>query len=229
VSITHRRSRTEYTIDVRVFDDGGGVQVHRAGHGDARAGSGVACRLPSGTTVWSHGPRDHYEPLYETRKVDEMPDGDWAAPPVTFHLPGNAGYVATTESDLRGYAGMVLQTDGRRGYHELLAHAVPVGYPFTLRFGEAEAARLAKPAAIEGTIATPWRVALVAPPDPKLFPQAVLTPWLKRGGAVWRYLDGGENTPAGIKGSHASQASWDSSTRWWRDSGRGGPRPICRT
>jgi alpha-glucosidase len=145
-----------------------------------------------------------------------VPDGDWAAPPVTFLLPDGAGYAAISESDLRGYAGMVLQADGTRGYRERLAHAAPVGYPFTLRFGEAEAARLANAAAIEGTITTPWRVVLIAPdlntlvnsdaianlatpPDRKLFPQGVDTPWLKSGRAVWRYLDGGENTVDGIK------------------------------
>jgi Alpha/beta hydrolase domain/Glycoside hydrolase 97/Glycosyl-hydrolase 97 C-terminal, oligomerisation len=40
---------------------------------------------------------------------------------------------------------------------------------------------------------------LAAPPDSKLFPQGVKTAWLKPGRAVWRYLDGGENTLDGIK------------------------------
>jgi alpha-glucosidase len=31
-------------------------------------------------------------------------------------------------------------------------------------------------------------------PDPKLFPQGMKTPWIKPGRAVWKYLDGGENT-----------------------------------
>jgi alpha-glucosidase len=111
---------------------------------------------------------------------------------------------------------MVLQADGDRLYRERLAHAAPVGYPFTLRSGEAEAQRLARPAAIEGTITTPWRVILAAadldmlvtsdivhnlaaPPDPALFPQGIQTPWLKPGRAVWRYLDGGDNTFDGIR------------------------------
>ena len=40
---------------------------------------------------------------------------------------------------------------------------------------------------------------LSAPPDPALFPQGLDMPWLKPGRAVWRYLDGGENTFEGIK------------------------------
>ena len=40
---------------------------------------------------------------------------------------------------------------------------------------------------------------LCPPPDPQLFPQGLRTAWLKPGRAVWRYLDGGESTPEGIK------------------------------
>jgi alpha-glucosidase len=40
---------------------------------------------------------------------------------------------------------------------------------------------------------------LCPPPDKALFPQGMNTPWLKPGRAVWRYLDGGENTLATIK------------------------------
>jgi alpha-glucosidase len=36
-------------------------------------------------------------------------------------------------------------------------------------------------------------------PDPALFPRGLDTPWLKPGRAVWRYLDGGDNTFEGIK------------------------------
>src|SRR5207247_3691907 len=63
---------------------------------------------------------------------------------------------------------------------------------------------------------TPWRVILIgadldalvnsdavhnlsAPPDKHLFPDGMKTAWVRPGRAVWRYLDGGENTLAGIK------------------------------
>jgi len=38
-----------------------------------------------------------------------------------------------------------------------------------------------------------------AAPDAKIFPRGLNTDWIKPGRAVWRYLDGGENTFAGIK------------------------------
>src|SRR5205823_5739395 len=40
---------------------------------------------------------------------------------------------------------------------------------------------------------------LSPPPDKKIFPGELNTDWIKPGRAVWRYLDGGENTFDGIK------------------------------
>ena len=53
--------------------------------------------------------------------------------------------------------------DGDRGYLERLGHSHPPGYPYTLRYGEENAKRLAMPASIEGPITTPWRVVIVRP------------------------------------------------------------------
>ncbi len=89
-----------------------------------------------------------------------------------------------------------------------LGHAHPASYPFTLRYGDAESARLAQPAAITGRITTPWRVVMIGadldtlvnceivadlspPPDRRLFPKGLHTDWIKPGRAVWKYLDGG--------------------------------------
>src|SRR5205814_9506417 len=73
-------------------------------------------------------------------------------------------------------------------------------------------ARLAVPATVEGTLTPPWRVilagpdldalvtsdavaALNPPPDPKLFPAGLATPWIRPGRAVWRYLDSPRTPP----------------------------------
>jgi alpha-glucosidase len=75
---------------------------------------------------------------------------------------------------------------------------------------------MTEPAAIEGAIVSPWRVVLVAPnlnslvnsdvvhnvcpqPDEELFPQGMNTPWIRPGRAVWRYLDGGDNSRDEVK------------------------------
>src|SRR5262249_52301148 len=136
--------------------------------------------------------------------------GEWAAPPLTIKLPNNNGYAAITEAALLNYSGMGFEADGQRGFKARLGYALPVSYPFRLRYaGDVE--RLAKPAAITGTITTPWRVVMIGgdlnvlvncdiihnvspPPDKNLFPQGMNTAWVKPGRAVWKYLDGGENT-----------------------------------
>jgi alpha-glucosidase len=216
ITINHVASGLRYGIEVRVFDDGVGFRYIVPGAASRVPDAATSFRLPVGSVVWSHGLGDHYEAVYDRRRLEDIPRDDWAAPPITASLPGGAGYVAITEADLRNYSGMVLQADGAGAFRERLAHSSPVGYPFTLRFGEDEGKRLANAAPVEGTITTPWRVAiagadlntlvnsdivhnLAPPPDARLFPQGVRTPWLKPGRAVWRYLDGGDSTFEGIK------------------------------
>ena len=215
IAVRHSGGQS-YTLDVRVFDDGVAFRHEVPGTGSRVADAGTAFTLPAGSTVWTHGLRGHYEELYERRKIEDVPSGQWAGPPVTFKLPGSGGYASITEADLRNYAGMALQADGGNTFRERLGHDHPASYPFTLRFGEEEAKRLNKAAALDGPIRTPWRVVIAgadlntlvnsdivhnvsAPPDPKLFPDGIRTSWVKPGRAVWRYLDGGENTFAGIK------------------------------
>jgi alpha-glucosidase len=216
VAVRHAASGQSYVVEVRAYNDAVAFRVIVEGTGRRVPDAATGFRLPGESTVWSHGLRDHYEALYEKRRVVDLPEGEWAAPPITVQLPANRGYAAITEADLRGYAGMALQADGRGLLREKLAHDHPPGYPYTLRFGEENAKRLAVAAPVEGRITTPWRVVIAArdlntlvnsdavanlcpPPDTRWFPEGLRTAWLKPGRAVWRYLDGGESTPDGIK------------------------------
>jgi len=216
VGLTHEASGTPFALDVRVFDDAVAFRFLVPGHGRRVPDAGTGFRLPAGSVVWHHGHRDHYEGLHARTPLEDLPAGEWAAPPVTVRLPDGAGYAAISEAGLEGYGGMLLQADGRDALLERLGHAAPASYPFLLRYGEEAAARLALPAAVEGPITTPWRVVLLGrdldalvgsttipglcpPPDERLFPQGVATPWLRPGRAVWRYLDGGEGGPAGLR------------------------------
>ena len=172
--------------------------------------------LPAGSTVWYHDLDGHYEGVHEKKDIEDVAEGDWAAPPLTAQLPDGLGYASITESALMHYAGMALQADRRGGFAARLGHAVPASYPYRLRYPALDVMRLEQPAVMAGTITTPWRVVLMAsdlntlvssdiitslapPPDPALFPQGLGTPWVKPGRAVWRYLDGGENTFEGIE------------------------------
>jgi alpha-glucosidase len=205
-----------YTLEVRAYNNGVAFRHIVSGAAGARVpDEATGFQLPAGSTVWHHDFEGHYEGNHAKRDLREVPAGAWAAPPLTFRLPGGAGYASITEGGLRHYAGMGLQADGKGAFLARLGHAVPPSYPFRLRYkGEEE--RMARPAAITGAITTPWRVVMAgadlnalvncdivqnaaAPPDPKLFPQGLKTEWVKPGRAVWRYLDGGETTLEGMR------------------------------
>ena len=207
VALTHAATGSRWTVELRVFDDAAAFRLLVPGSGSRVPDAASAFRLPAGSTVWYHGARDHYEGIHSRKDLGQVPADDWAAPPLTVRLPGGAGYAAITEAALFGYAGMMLQADGQGGFAERLGHSVPPSYPYTLRYGEENAKRLAVAAPVVGPITTPWRVVLVGrdldalvnsdaipslnpPADPRLFPQGMRTAWLRPGRAVWRYLDG---------------------------------------
>jgi alpha-glucosidase len=216
VPVKHVRSGTEFTLEFRAFDDGIGFRaVIPGGPGPRVPDEATGFVLPAGSTVWYHDLGGHYEGVHTRKAIDEVAAGEWAAPPLTVKLPGG-GYAAITEAALSGYAGMVLRSDGRRGFRLVLGHEHPVSHPYKLRYSPADIERVSRPAAVTGTITTPWRVVLVGadlntlvnsdivhdlcpPPDLGLFPKGVDTEWVKPGRAVWKYLDGGENTLAGMK------------------------------
>ena len=216
VSVRHLATGRYFTVDARAADDYVAFRFIVRGAGRHVPDAGVAFTIPAGSTIWSHVLRNHYEDQYTRRAIEDMPPGEWAGPPVTYQLKNKAGYASITEADLRHYPGMALLANGGNVLLERLGHSHPPSYPFVLRYKDDNAARLAIPASIDGEIATPWRVVmmardlntlvnsdaihnLAAPPDTTLFPQGSRTSWIKPGRAVWRYLDGGENTFEGIK------------------------------
>ena len=219
VALVHQPSGTRYVLEIRAFDDGVAFRyvVPAAAATAVRVpDEATVFNFPARSTVWYHDLDGHYEGVHEKKDIEDVPEGDWAAPPVTAQLPDGAGYASVTEAGLNGYAGMVLQTDRRGGFAARLAHGAPASYPYRLRYPALDVRRLESPASIHGEITTPWRVILAgrdlnalvnndiitslsAPPDATLFPRGIETPWIKPGRAVWRYLDGGENTFEGIK------------------------------
>jgi alpha-glucosidase len=218
ISFTHDLSITPFRIEVRAFNDGAAYRVVVPGtDGDVRIPDELSeFVLPAGATLWFHDLGGHYEAEYKQQKIEDVKLGQWAAPPLTYQLPNDAGYAAITEANLVNYAGMALEADGRRGLVVGLGHRQPLNYPYELRYGRENAKRLGKPAAIIGTITTPWRtviagrdlntlvnsdvVANLCPPaSTALFPQGMNTPWVAPGLAVWRYVDGGDTSFEGLK------------------------------
>jgi alpha-glucosidase len=214
--LTHRSSSIHYTMEIRVFDAGLAFRYEVPGSTRRTPDEATTFRLPPRSTVWYHDLNGHYEGVHVRKDVADVPAGDWAAPPVTFKLPDEAGYAAITEAALISYGGMALEADGRGGFRARLGHHHPVGRPYALRFPADEATRLAVAASVDPPIVTPWRVVLFGqdldalvnahvvtdvspPPDPLLFPEGREASWIKPGRAVWRFLDGGENTIDGLK------------------------------
>jgi alpha-glucosidase len=218
IALTSDLGMIPFTFEVRAFDDGVAYRhVVPGGEAEARVpDERSAFVLPAGTAVWYHDLDGHYESAYEERDVADVAPGRWAGPPVTFRLPEGAGYGSITEANLVGYAGMALEADGRRGFVVGLGHRQPINWPFELRYGREAARRLGRAASITGTITTPWRVVMLGrdlnalvnsdilpnlcpPADEQLFPQGMHTPWIEPGLAVWRYVDGGDDSFEGLK------------------------------
>ena len=215
ISLTHKASKTNHLLEIRVYNDGVAFRCIVPGRGNRVPDEATTFAIPAGSTVWFHDFEGHYEGIHQKKEIAEVKEGEWAAPPLTIRLANGGGYAAISEGALMNYAGMGLQADGKRGFKGVLGHALPVSHPFDLRYGKEEAKRLSRPAAIEGDITTPWRVVLIGanlntlvnsdvinnvspPPDKTLFPSGLKTDWIKPGRAVWKYLDGGENTIEGM-------------------------------
>ncbi|SEV88062.1 alpha-glucosidase [Chitinophaga sp. YR573] len=216
----------QYTLDVRVFNDGIAFRTVVPGvAGKLRVpDEATVFNIPTGTEIWYHDLVMHYESVHAKKEISALQKGEWVAPPATLKLPQGI-YAAITEANLVNYSGMALEADGNRGLVLRLAHQQPVSYPYKLRYSEEDVIRLSKPAAVSGTITTPWRVVMIGadlnamvnndmvhdlcpPPDPKLFPKGVQTDWIRPGRAVWKYLDGGgEGTPEVIKDFSAKAAA----------------------
>jgi len=212
-----KNKAANFTVEVRVFNDGVAFRYAVADAGKERVpDEATGFVLPEKSTVWFHDFYGHYEGVHNQKELSEVKAGEWAAPPLTIKLPDGNGYAALTEAALMNYAGMGFQADGNRGFKAVLAHAQPVSHPFELRYSREDIQRLSIPAKISGAIETPWRVVMIGAdlnalvncdivesvspaPDKTLFPEGNNTDWIRPGRAVWKYLDGGENTLESMK------------------------------
>jgi alpha-glucosidase len=201
---------TLYYFEVRVFNDAVAFQFEVPSQQNSirTPDESTVFNIPAGSAVWYHDLYMHYEGVPTKKLIDTIPAGRWAAPVVTIKLADGVGYAAITEADLKNYAGMALQTNGKNGFVINLAHKQPASYPYVLRYSKEDVAKLSQIASIVGPIITPWRVILVGPDlntlvnsdaihnlcpvvDSTIFPKGITTDWIKPGRAVWKYLDGG--------------------------------------
>ncbi|MGE5296934.1 MAG: glycoside hydrolase family 97 catalytic domain-containing protein [Solirubrobacterales bacterium] len=145
IPVTHKESGTKYSLEVRVFNDGMGLRYVVPGQGKRQvSGEDTAFRPPEGSYLWYQTNTKNYEGIHERFALDEAKLDTLMGPPVVVELPRQGGYLALTEAALFNYSGMTLRLvdDGSR---ELVA-----------AFEDDKSWEL------EGTITSPWRVAIVA-------------------------------------------------------------------
>ena len=137
IAMTHRQSRTAYTLEVRAYNDGIAFRHVVPGEGTRVPDEATAFRLPGASVLWWHNLEESYEALYQRKTLAlgpywpaTLPPDAWLAPPVTLMLPDGAGYVSITEGGLRNYSGMVLQGDGAGSLYARLGHAPPPSWQF---------------------------------------------------------------------------------------------------
>ena len=213
ITIKNRKAGVTFDLEIRVFKDAAGFRFIVPGNENSirNPDESSIFKLPPQSLVWYHDLYMHYEGTHTKKMVDTIPAGQWAAPPLTIKLPGDAGYAAITEACLTGYAGMALQSNAENGFAIRLGHTHPPSYPYVLRYTKEDIERLSKIAPVKGTIMTPWRVIMAGrdlntlvncdavhnlcpAPEQSLFPEGIKTEWVRPGRAVWRYLDGGGET-----------------------------------
>src|SRR5262249_39810997 len=104
ISLVHQPTGVHYTLEIRAFDDGVAFR-YAAPTKSASAGrapeEATVFPFPPRSIVWYHDLDGHYEGVHERKDIEDVTEGDWAAPPVTAQLPDATGYASLTEAGLK--------------------------------------------------------------------------------------------------------------------------------
>ncbi len=181
------KNGTQWTLEVRVFDDGVALRYRIPGEGRRRVtGEATSWRLPKDAPLWIQHNTANYEGDYygtTLEKLHGQTDNKqkYVGPPATVELPGD-GYALITEGCLYRYSGMTLKADTAETLKAVFQDD-PDGWDH------------------DGEIVSPWRVTVIAKdlcalvntdlinslgeaPDPQLFPKGAKTEWIKPGKGV---------------------------------------------
>jgi len=222
---------TAWRLEVRVFDDGAAWRAIVPGEGGRTVtGEASSWLLPAGSKVWYHSRAGSYEGIHECRELDEIEERTILLMPVTVELPGGGLHLAITEAGEFTYSGMSLEKAAGGMLRGVFPHD-PNGWR------------------IEGEVCTPWRVTMVGgldalvncdivhnlcpPPDKKLYPEGIRTPWIEPGRCLWQwwaYSDPGtqwQNQKRFVDMAamlncryYLVDAGWENKDFGWMDNGR---------
>ena len=208
----HSRAGTDWTLEVRVFNDGAAFRYLVPGSGRRHVdGEATRWRLPGEVPVWFQTETAAYEGIYQTAAASQVPleeEVKGKKRPIHLGLPMTAVYAdgsygLLTEAALYNYSGVTLRPEGGATFRAAFEDD-PQGW------------------SQEDAIRSPWRVVVLArdlnglvnsdvvpslcdPPDPKLFPDGVNTPWIRPGKAPCTWM---------VFGNDGAQ--WDRQ-RWFVD------------
>ncbi len=170
-----------WDLEIRVFDDGVAVRSHVALDDTEHsiAGETTGWSLPLETPVWWERYDNSYEKPCITGTVDSIPEGDPMSPPITFEVDEDL-YVSLTEANNDCFPDMGLVRNGT-----LIQAVYPAsanGWPH------------------QGSIVSPWRVAIIAKGLTALVNSDIVTnlcpapseelanaDWIKPGRSLWQW------------------------------------------
>jgi len=185
----------DWVLETRVFNDGVGFRYVIPVMGARRIhGESTGWRLPKDSTVWYQTDTVNYEGVYQSCSAEKIPlekEAQGKKQPVHLGMPVTLAYSDGTfglinEAALYRYSGMTLRPQGD----------AKLGAAFEDDSNGWDH---------NGPIVSPWRVIVLAkdlnalvnsdviaslcdPPDPKLFPAGINTPWLRPGKAPCTWM-----------------------------------------
>ncbi|HYD84208.1 MAG TPA: glycoside hydrolase family 97 N-terminal domain-containing protein, partial [Opitutus sp.] len=195
IAVRSRATNREWTLEVRVFDDGAAFRYRVPGAGMRRvSGESTAWQLPRTAYVWFQTHTEDYEGVYQASRADEIPREHLVdklprethlGPPVTVQFD-DGSYGLLTEASLYRYSGLTFRPAGDAKLLAAFVHDSD-GWQH------------------EGPLLSPWRVvvlsqdldglvnsdvipALGEPPDPELFPDGIETSWIRPGKAPCTWM-----------------------------------------
>jgi hypothetical protein len=189
------KAGTDWTLEVRVFNDGVGFRYRVPGTASRRIqGESTRWELPRSCQVWFQTDTSNYEGEYQSTRADQVPlekEVKKEKRPVHLGLPMTAVYPDGTfglisEAALYRYSGLSLRPVGNAQFKAAFEDD-PTGWPH------------------DGQVLSPWRVMVLArdlnalvnsdviaalcdPPDPTLFPEGFDTTWIKPGKAPCTWM-----------------------------------------
>lgn len=195
IPVHSRVAKLDWTLEVRVFDDGAAFRYRVPGQEERRVSGESTCwQLPRDSTLWFQTQTAAYEGAYQSSRAVDLPleevvdtrtQPTHLGPPITVEFAdGSVGLLS--EASLFRYSGLSFRPAGDAKLLAAFVHD---------RDGWLHRGELLSPwrvivlgADLEGLVNSDVIPALNEAPDPLLFPEGVNTGWIKPGKAPCTWM-----------------------------------------